>query len=187
MEPPRLRVMNASDVTAVMEIERASFAAGWPRTAFARELSGNAMARYIVLEAPAETPGEPAALIGFGGIWLMLDEAHIVTVAVAPEFRRRGFGRMIVHGLVELARKHAMAVATLECRVSNDAARALYGDYGFYEVGRRVRYYADNGEDAVIMTTERLFSEPYVERLGRLEAKLRSIVPGAVPGVSGIG
>ncbi|HXU23334.1 MAG TPA: ribosomal protein S18-alanine N-acetyltransferase [Tepidiformaceae bacterium] len=187
MEPPRLRVMDAGDVTAVMEIERGSFAAGWPRTAFARELSGNAMARYIVLEAPAPAQDGPRRLIGFGGIWLMLDEAHVVTVAVAPEFRRKGFGRMIVHGLVELARTHGMSVATLECRVSNEAARTLYGDYGFYEVGRRVHYYADNGEDAVIMTTERLFSEPYVERLGRLEAKLRTIVPGAIPGVSGIG
>ena len=93
MEPPRLRVMDAGDVTAVMEIERGSFAAGWPRTAFARELSGNAMARYIVLEAPAPAQDGPRRLIGFGGIWLMLDEAHVVTVAVAPEFRRKGFGR----------------------------------------------------------------------------------------------
>ncbi|MGH2633605.1 MAG: ribosomal protein S18-alanine N-acetyltransferase, partial [Tepidiformaceae bacterium] len=139
---PRMRAMRGDDVSAVMKVERASFAAGWPRTAFARELSGNAMARYVVLEEP----GEPGAVIGFGGIWLMLDEAHVVTVAIAPELRGNGFGRMLVHGLVGLARANEMTVATLECRVSNAAARALYGDYGFYEVGLRKRYYADNGE-----------------------------------------
>ncbi|MGH2632849.1 MAG: ribosomal protein S18-alanine N-acetyltransferase, partial [Tepidiformaceae bacterium] len=76
-----------------------------------------------------------------------------------------------------------MTVATLECRVSNAAARALYGDYGFYEVGLRKRYYADNGEDAVIMTTEALSSEAYSSRLARLEEKLQRILPGVVPEV----
>jgi len=180
----RLRAMRGEDVPAVMDVERASFAAGWPQTAFARELSGNAMARYIVLEAPHRAPEERGGLIGFGGIWLMLDEAHVVTVAIAPELRGHGFGRMIVHGLVALARANEMTVATLECRVSNTAARALYGDYGFYEVGMRKRYYSDNGEDAVIMTTEALSSEPYLQRLARLEEKLRNILPGVVPEVA---
>ena len=169
-----VRAMRPADVPAVIAVERLSFAVGWPHTAFERELSTNAMARYIVLEAPA---AGVSGLAGFGGIWLMVDEAHIVTVAVVPEQRGRGFGRLLVHGLVSLARQNAMDVATLECRVSNTEARALYADYGFYEVGLRKRYYADNGEDAVIMTTESLTSPAYVRRLERLEDKLRTLLP----------
>lgn len=182
---PRLRTMQSDDVGAVMDVERASFASGWPRTAFARELSGNAMARYAVLDVVERPGGSGNRLIGFGGIWLMVDEAHVVTLAVMPELRGNGFGRLLVHGLVGLARDNGMAVATLECRVSNSAARGLYGDYGFYEVGLRKRYYADNGEDAVIMTTEDLSSEAYLHRLERLQEKLRRILPGAVPEVAG--
>ena len=166
--------MRPADVPAVIAVERLSFAVGWPHTAFERELSGNTMARYIVLEAAA---AGGASLAGFVGIWLMVDEAHIVTVAVVPEQRGHGFGRLLVHGLVSLARQNAMDVATLECRVSNTEARALYGDYGFYEVGLRKRYYADNGEDAVIMTTESLRSPAYLRRFGRLEEKLRALLP----------
>src|SRR5512135_3101311 len=170
---PRLRRMVPADVRAVMAIERASFSSGWPSTAFERELSQNEMARYVVLEDEGE-------LVGFAGLWLMLDEAHVVTVAVLPEHRGKGFGRLLVHGLLGVARESEMSVATLECRVSNTAARALYGRYGFYEVGVRKKYYSDNQEDAVIMTTELLAGGPYGRRLELLEAELVRRLPGVV-------
>ncbi len=172
-----LRRMRAVDVPAVMEIERASFEAGWPATAFERELSQNQMARYIVAEW-AGGQGRARSIAGFAGLWLMLDEAHVVTVAVLPHLRGRGIGRLLVHGLIGLARDSAMAVATLECRVSNEVARRLYAGYGFYEVGVRKRYYSDNQEDAVIMTTEELASPAYEQRLARLASHLQAIIPG---------
>ena len=167
-----LRPMQPRDVDAVLAVERSAFAVSWPATAFQNELTQNAMARYLVLDEGGE-------VAGFGGLWLMLDEAHVVTVAVRPERRRRGLGRLIVHGLMLLAESQGMELATLECRVSNLAARALYGCYGFYEVGLRHKYYPDNQEDAVIMTTEALASAAYQERLHRLQGELELLLPGA--------
>lgn len=172
-----VRMMREDDVPAVMAIERASFEAGWPATAFERELSRNTMARYIVAEE-GETNGAAPGPVGFAGLWLMLDEAHVVTVAVLPHLRGRGIGRLLVHGLIELARASAMSVATLECRESNTVARRLYSRYGFYEVGVRKRYYSDNQEDAVIMTTEELASPAYERRLVQLESTLKGLMPG---------
>lgn len=170
-----LRAMRPGDVAEVMSVERAAYEEGWPQTAFERELTRNTMARYIVAE------GEAGGIVGFAGLWLMVDEAHVVTVAVLPEVRRRGLGRLLVHGLIEVAASHGMAVATLEVRESNAAARALYREYGFYEVGRRTRYYADNHEDAVIMTTEELSSAAYQRRLERLAEELARRFPGIDP------
>lgn len=169
----RLRPMLEDDVAAVMDVERGSFETGWPKTAFERELAHNAMARYIVLESAR-------GVIGFAGLWLMLDEAHIVTVAVLPNERRAGYGRLLVHGLILLAKSEGMQVATLEVRESNEAARALYRRYGFYEVGLRKRYYSDNGEDAVIMTTEELDSPAFMRRFAGLEEGIEERMPGAL-------
>lgn len=163
--------MIAGDLDQVMIVERSAYAHGWPTTAFERELTQNAMARYIVLT-------DDDRVVGFGGLWLMVDEAHIVTVAVLPEMRRRGLGRLLVHGLVQLAATSAMHAATLEVRASNDAARRLYALYGFYEVGVRKRYYSDNQEDAVIMTTEALDSAAYQARLAARAADLEQLLPG---------
>jgi ribosomal-protein-alanine N-acetyltransferase len=164
--------MATPDLAAVMALEARAFEQGWPPTAFERELTHNAMARYLVLEGAA-----PAGPAGFAGLWLMVDQAHIVTVAVDPALRRMGYGRLLVHGLVAWAHALGMESATLECRASNEAARGLYGQYGFYEVGLRKRYYADNNEDAVIMTTEELASPAYRERFGRLEHWLLARFP----------
>lgn len=172
-----LRMMRGDDVPAVMAIEKASFEAGWPATAFERELTHNQMARYIVAEQVSDG-GAVGGIAGFGGLWLMVDEAHVVTVAVPPQLRGRGIGRLLVHGLIELARDSAMAVATLECRVSNSVARQLYAGYGFYEVGLRKRYYSDNQEDALIMTTEVLTSPAYERRLLQLASHLHTRIPG---------
>lgn len=172
---PRLRPMRAADVEALLAVERAAYEEGWPATAFERELTRNTMARYVVVEDGA------GKIRGFAGLWLMVDEAHVVTVAVLPRERRAGLGRLLVHGLIEVAIDHGMTVATLEVRESNEAARRLYREYGFYEVGRRKRYYADNHEDAVIMTTEELASPAYQRRLERLAEELARRFPGVDP------
>lgn len=171
--PPTLAMMQSADMADVVAVERAAYASGWPATAFERELTQNAMARYIVLR-----DGATGRIAGFGGLWLMVDEAHVVTVAVLPEERRKGYGSILVAGLLAVAIEHEMALATLEVRVSNDAARALYRDFGFYEVGMRKRYYSDNHEDAVIMTTEDIQGDAYRKRLARLAAQLAGRYPG---------
>lgn len=173
LRAPLLMRLRPSDIAEVQVIEAASFETGWAPTAFQRELDSNPLARYLVVREPGS-----GDLAGFAGLWLLVDEAHVVTVAIKPSLRRAGYGRLLVHGLIELARAEEMANATLECRESNEAARSLYRDYGFYEVGSRPKYYADNNEDAVIMTTEALESAAYQARLQALAKKLEAMWPG---------
>lgn len=175
-EPPMVRPMAAVDIPAVAALDEG---AGWTANTLAKELAGNRLARYLVLE-------HHGSVVAAGGLWLVVDEAHVVSVAVARTLRRRGYGRLVVHALLDLAITEGMTSATLECRASNVAAQALYRDYGFWEVGRRVRYYRDNSEDAVIMTTEDLSSAPYRERLARRQAELEALWPGGRWGAGGV-
>ena len=149
--PVRVRVdrMGVDDISAVHAIETASFPTPWPTYAFRQEIEVNGMAHYLVVRA-----GE--RIVAYAGIWLMVDEAHITTFAVLPLYRRRGIGGRLLSELMELSLDLGAAVVTLEVRLSNDAARNLYQDFGFRPVGVRPRYYSDNGEDALIMTTEGL-------------------------------
>ncbi len=178
MGPPlRLRMMRVDDAAQASTLESVAQGRGWPRTNFVRELTENPVARYIVAE------GGDGSIEGFAGMWIQLDEAHVVNVAVEPACRRKGLGRLLVHGLVDLALRYGLTVATLECRESNTAARRLYRAYGFYEVGSRKAYYSDNGEDAVIMTTEELGGEAYQARLAGLAHELAERLPGVIPAV----
>ena len=148
----RVEPMRLEDVPAVHRIESASFPTPWPDYAFRQELQTNRLAHYLVVRAGHET-------VAYGGIWLMVDEAHITTFAVLPEWRRRGIGGRLMVGLMDVALDLSARVMTLEVRLSNRAARELYARFGFKPVGLRPRYYSDNGEDALIMTTE-VISEP---------------------------
>ena len=141
--------MRPEDVPAVHEIERLSFRTPWPAYAFEQELHGNRLARYVVARA-----GE--RVVGFAGVWLMVDDAHITTFAVHPEWRRQAIGRQLMLNLADLSVAIGARRMTLEVRVSNTAAQALYASFGFEIVGRRPRYYTDDGEDALIMTTPEL-------------------------------
>ena len=104
----------------------------------------------------------------------MVDEAHITTFAVDPRWRRRGIGERLLLALLDLAMERRAREATLEVRLSNLAARRLYEKYGFRPVGLRPRYYSDDSEDALIMTTERLDGPPMRERIARLRAELEA-------------
>ena len=111
-------------------------------------------------------------LVAYGGMWLMVDEAHITTFAVHPAWRRQRIGERLLLAFLDLARDRHAREATLEVRLSNLAARRLYEKYGFRPVGLRPRYYSDNNEDALIMTTES-FGDPSLEgRIARLRAAL---------------
>jgi [ribosomal protein S18]-alanine N-acetyltransferase len=164
--PLRIRVepMTLDDVTDVHDIEAASFPVPWPDYAFRQEIQTNRLAHYLVIRAGDKT-------VGYGGMWLMVDEAHVTTFAVLPEWRRRGVGGRLMLEMMHLAEQLRAHVVTLEVRLSNHPARALYGSFGFRPVGIRPRYYSDNNEDALIMTTPPIGSAEMKERLARLEAK----------------
>jgi len=122
-------------------------------------------------EEEAETSREP--IVGFVGVWLTPDEAHIVTIAVRESHRGRGIGELLLIAAIELATLNDREVVTLEVRASNQAAQALYEKYGFRSVGIRPRYYSDNHEDAVLMTTEPIHSAPYQALFQRLRGEHR--------------
>ncbi len=115
----------------------------------------------------------PELVIGFLGVWLLPEEAHIVTVAVRESYRRRGIGELLLISAVELAQENGQSVVTLECRVSNEPALALYGKYGFRQVGLRPHYYSDNREDAYVLTASAVTSESYRASFQRLKEEHR--------------
>lgn len=141
--------MRLEDVPAVHRIEQLSFRTPWPALAFEQELRGNRLARYVVARAGN-------TVVGFAGVWLMVDDAHVTTFGVHPDWRRQGIGRQLLLNLYELSVAIGARQMTLEVRVSNGAAQALYRAFGFEIVGRRPHYYTDDGEDALVMTTPQL-------------------------------
>ena len=180
------RPMAEADIHQVAEIERESFPSAWPATAYRRELA-NRLAGYVVVfdrshEPPAATPSrrrrlldlfrrndEPAPttdyIVGYVGVWLLVDEAHIVAIAVREAYRRQGLGELLLAEALELALANRQEAVTLEVRRSNVGAQTLYEKYGFLKVGVRRRYYSDNHEDAVIMSTPPIHSATYLDRL----------------------
>jgi ribosomal-protein-alanine N-acetyltransferase len=185
--------MTVADVPQVMDIERESFPSMWPQTAYSRELK-NRLARYFVLveeggeesesklaasrlrramrwllRAKDEPPPTRRLIIGLVGVWLMVDQAHVVTIAVREAFRQQGAGGLLLLAGMEVAFAENMESVTLEYRRDNEPARALYEKFGFLSVGVRPRYYTDTNEDAVIMTTPPLKSKSYREKYERLK------------------
>jgi ribosomal-protein-alanine N-acetyltransferase len=110
---------------------------------------------------PPEEADELEQVVGYTGMWLMVDQAHITTVAVDPPYRGEGVGELLLVALLERTLELGAETATLECRVSNTIAQRLYRKYTFRETGIRKRYYSDDGEDAIIMTTEAMDSPAF--------------------------
>ena len=111
-------------------------------------------------------------LVGYAGLWLMVDEAHVTTIGVNPAFRGQGVGELLFLGLVDISREMKATRMTLEVRVSNTSAQTLYRKYGLEVAGMRKRYYSDNGEDAYIMWSEPLDSPQFQERITTLQDQL---------------
>jgi [ribosomal protein S18]-alanine N-acetyltransferase len=188
--------MTQDDVSEVSQVERRCFNNPWPTSAYRRELRDPEHNYYIVARwrdprtphpAPEDRPrggfarlpflrrSEHAAkgpILGFAGMWLMLDEAHITTIGVAPEQRGKSLGEMLFVNLLDDALRRRARWMTLEVRVSNASALGLYAKYGFTQQGLRKRYYSDNGEDAYIMWSPPLNEPPMPQRLQELRATL---------------
>jgi [ribosomal protein S18]-alanine N-acetyltransferase len=171
----RIMPMRVADLPAVHAIEHASFDAPWPADAYRSELETNRLAQYLVVRAEDD-------VVGFGGMWLMVDEAHVITFAVHPDWRRQHIGERLLLAILDIAIDGGAHEATLEVRLSNLPARRLYEKFGFRPVGLRPRYYSDNGEDALIMTTDQLGDPPMRDRLERLRAAIDAAPPPVPPG-----
>jgi len=205
--------MELEDIPQVLEVDRDSYPLPWPASAYRREIAHNRNAHYVVLRRQTESAAKPVDeelemrprkflppffrrahsndgyeakrghVTGYAGMWLMLDEAHITTIAVRPESRGQGLGELLLATLVHVAIGIDASKVTLEVRVSNETAQTLYRKYGFETHGRRVRYYSDNNEDAYIMTTADVQSAEYREHFSFLLSRLRERL-GAVGNVS---
>jgi [ribosomal protein S18]-alanine N-acetyltransferase len=119
-----------------------------------------------------ELEAELRSIVGYAGMWIMTDEAHITTIATHPSARGRGYGELLVLALIDRAMDLGARWMTLEVRASNEVAQALYRKYTFKEMGVRRRYYSDNGEDALVMWTDALDSDSFRAALEQNEARL---------------
>ena len=137
----QLRAMERGDIERLAEIEKLCFKKPWSRDSFERELK-NAIAYYVIAL-------EDGVIAGYAGIWMIFEEGSINNIAVIPEARRRGIGKMLLENVMDKARREGVTEFMLEVRPSNEAARALYAQYGFCEYGKRKKYYGD--EDAILM------------------------------------
>ena len=131
------------------------------------------LSSLTLLQRLAARPVQPVRpVIGFAGLWMLVDEGHISTIASHVDWRGRGVGELLLVSLLREAQRRSAAFATLEVRVSNRVAQNLYAKYDFVEVGRRKRYYRDNNEDALIMTVENFRQPAYLAKLDALEQAL---------------
>lgn len=139
----QIELMNKSHVDGIIEIENESFAIPWSRASVEKELSNN-LAIYVVAM-------EDDKVVGYGGMWHIVNEGHITNIAVHKDYRRKGIGNAIINKLSEIAVDKEMIGLTLEVRKSNTPALELYQKNGFKLEGIRPEYYEDNKEDAYIM------------------------------------
>lgn len=205
-----IQEMRPEDVPEVSRVERLCFSNPWPQSAYRRELRNPRNNHYIVLRerqehstngvepeeeqrgrfpllpfrrrSLEERSGDP--IIGFAGMWILFDEAHITTIGVHPDYRGLGLGEYLIVELFVEAMRRGAEMMTLEVRVSNESAQALYQKYGFTRQGLRRRYYSDNGEDAYIMWSPRMRDPEYVRHFQKLRDALDERLGDRVEAVS---
>lgn len=148
-EAIHIRPMQADDLEQVQAIDRLSFSMPWPPSAYRHELTENPAAQSWVAEVCGST--EAGKIVGMIVMWVILDEAHIATLAVHPSYRRKGIGTRLLRVALDEAQKRGVRHAMLEVRSGNSGAQDLYRKFGFEVVHRRPRYYKDNHEDALLM------------------------------------
>lgn len=144
-----IRKMKLEDLEQVVAIDEASFSMPWPLRSFHFEVSDNPASRSWVAEMDGQVVGMLVA-------WMIVDEIHIATVATHNDFRRQGIGEKLLLHTLRSAKEEGAVTSFLEVRDSNVFARGMYNKFGFVEVGRRRHYYKDNGEDAILMSLDRI-------------------------------
>ena len=149
-----LSVMRLEDIEHVSRLERRCYTLPWSSSAYVTEV-GNTSAHYVVAK------DETGTLLGYAGMWVIMDELHVTTIAVDPAQRGRRIGERLLINLIEESIPRGAARATLEVREGNVAAHSLYLKYGFEDVAVRKNYYSDNNENAIIMWANHLLSPEY--------------------------
>ena len=144
-----IRKMTVDDISAVVELDQKSFSLPWPERSFRFELTDNPAARCWV----AELDGNVVAMIV---VWLIVDEAHVATLATHPEYRRQGIGRRLLAYALRQMMQDGARSSFLEVRASNLPAQEMYQKFGYEATGRRRHYYRDNDEDAILMSLSSL-------------------------------
>lgn len=134
---------------AIVELDQRSLGGLWSLDGYQRELD-SPNSELLVLQQVSPDLG-PGSLVGIGCYWAIVEEAHITVLGIAPEYQRQGLGQTLLYALLASAHKRGLERATLEVRISNQSARALYEKFGFQEAGKRRRYYQDTGEDALVL------------------------------------
>ncbi len=147
-----IRRMTLEDISRVHEIDKASFSLPWPERSFKFEVTENQASRPWVAEIVSEE--QPPIVVGMVVVWLILDEAHIGTFAIDPEYRQRGLGQKLLAAALLDAEKSGAKISLLEVRRSNLAAQKLYEKFGFITTTVRSHYYRDNNEDALLMNLD---------------------------------
>lgn len=157
--------MKLEDIPRVHEIDVLSFALPWPEKSYLFELKENPTTLALVAEI---IPGDSNPyVIGMAVVWIVIDVAHIATIAIHPEFRGYGYGKKLLAEVLRQSIQRGTILATLEVRENNMHAQQMYTNFGFTIVGRRIHYYKDNDEGAVLMTIDKLGPQ-YVVWLSKL-------------------
>lgn len=156
----QIRRMSPDDLDQIMEIEPIAFGTHhWSRQSFINELNNPSGYYFVAVDWIS------GSVAGYSGFWLIGEEAHITTLAVHPDLRRRYLGELLLINDIEEAQKVGASWLTLEVRVSNYSAQALYFKYGFKNLGTRRKYYQDNDEDALVLWAENIRSQEYKKNL----------------------
>jgi ribosomal-protein-alanine N-acetyltransferase len=174
--PFSIDAMRLHDVEHIMPIEHEAFSSPWPASAYRYELTKNKLSAYLVMRWRRKAAASVVPpLVAYGGLWMILDEGHISTLAVHAEWQGQSLGQAMLVALIDTAIAAGACEVTLEVRASNIVAQHLYRKYGFHQVGIRKRYYRDNNEDALIMTTPRIengsFLAQHTQRKHELEGR----------------
>ena len=147
-----IRPMRLDDLEQVQAIDRVSFSMPWPPSSYRYELKENHFSFLYVAETHLHA-GRPR-VVGMIVVWMIMDEAHIATLAVLPEYRQRGISQRLLTAALKESIRRGARLATLDVRAQNKIAQTLYRRFRFIVVGRRPRYYQDNHEDALLMTVD---------------------------------
>lgn len=162
-----IREMQKNDIEQIMEIESVSFGKyHWSKQSFSSEIDNNLGVYCTAIDV------ETNKVVGYSGYWLILDEAHVTTIAVRPEFRKHYIGELLLQNMIDSGYENKAKWFTLEVRTSNISAQNLYYKYKFKSLGIRAKYYQDNNEDAIIMWTENIWDSAFKEEFNRLKLEL---------------
>lgn len=168
---PVFAPMTGADLPTVMEMEMASFPSPWSVETYRRELMVH-NASYWVVRPGVKVEGNIPPVLAYAGMWLLGEDAHITTIATHPAWRRRHLGEWLLIRMADVARSHNVSALTLEVRLRNTGAQALYEKLGFIAVGLRRGYYQDTGEDARLLT---LYGIDHPSVWEKLQARLAEI------------